>query len=168
MVPSSREKRGRHASRRHLAWAKAGVIEVAANQVGTVGGGAGSGWNERWGKRCIRNAGEVGDRAGKGVEGVTRAGELGVLPMPLPPSPSHPPVTLLPPLNTSFYTKPSTSALIAPPPPATLIHSHISTSSPHTIPPIPIAIPHHFILPFSSSGILLLPPPTFFSCAFPS
>jgi hypothetical protein len=37
----------------------------------------GSGWNKRWGRRCIGNVGEVEERAGKGVEGVTRAGELG-------------------------------------------------------------------------------------------
>jgi hypothetical protein len=78
VVPGSREGGGGHASRRHLAWAKAGVIEAAANQVGAAGGGVGSGWNKRRGKRCIRNVGEVEERAGKGIEGVTRTGGLGV------------------------------------------------------------------------------------------
>jgi hypothetical protein len=78
VIPGSREERGRHASRRHLAQAKVGVIEVAANQVGAVGGGVGSGWDKRWGKRCIRDVGEMEERRGEGIEGATRAGGLGV------------------------------------------------------------------------------------------
>jgi len=77
-IARSRKESGGRASRRHLAQAKFGVIEVAADQVGAVGGGMGSGGNKRWGKRCIRNVGEVEERAWKGVEGVTRAGGLGV------------------------------------------------------------------------------------------
>ena len=77
-ISRSRKERGGRASRRHLAKAKIGVIEVAAYQVAAVGGGVGSGWNKRWGRRSIRNVGEVEERAGKGVEGVTHAGGLGV------------------------------------------------------------------------------------------
>ena len=61
-----------------MAQAKFGVIEVAADQVGAVGGGVGSGGYKRGGKRCIRNVGEVEVGAREGVEGVTYAGGLGV------------------------------------------------------------------------------------------
>ena len=77
-ISRSRKERGGRASRRHLAQAKFGVIEVAADQVGAVGGGVGSGGYKRGGKRCIRNVGEVEEGAREGVEGVTHAGGLGV------------------------------------------------------------------------------------------
>ena len=64
-ISRSRKERGGRASRRHLAKAKIGVIEVAADQVAAVGGGVGSGWNKRWGRRSIRDVGEVEERAGK-------------------------------------------------------------------------------------------------------
>ena len=78
VISRSRKERGGRASRRHLAQAKFGVIEVAADQVGAVGGGVGSGGYKRGGKRCIRNVGEVEEGAREGVEGVTYAGSLSV------------------------------------------------------------------------------------------